>query len=278
MYRLWIVGLTLLAALALAQKPLEFPVDQPFKASLPLRGTAGEQVQLSLAQGSSQLELVLPNRAQSLTIGTLSDGFEPKGAVLAADFNFDGWLDLAVPMAVGYGGVNYFYEIYFYNPRTQHYELLGVPGAYDGQFCNPEISQLEKILLTSCKSGPSYNYTDYRFVAGKPYVYRTSQMFPLAGFTPNDVVYATHFYEQGGKLVWTLWNDNPRDHRPARRTITQARVYLYDKPDPNSKTKTYLVKGDPVEVVGVSPADYAWVRIAYKSRQRGRVVAWVYFP
>lgn len=278
MRNLAVFALTALLGLALAQKPLEYPVSKPFGASLPLRAGAKERAQLSLAGGSSELRVYLSNRTQSITVGTLNDGFEPQGAVLVADFNFDGWLDLAVPMAVGYGGVNYFYEIYFFDPRARSFELLGVPGEYDGQFCNPKISRAEKALLTECKSGPAYSYADYRFAGGKPYVYRFSAMFPLGGFKKDDVVFATKLYDSKGRLVRALWNDDPRDNRAARRAVAQKRLYLYPAPDPKAKPNGYVVRGDKVEILGVNESDYSWVQIAYQSRAVGRIVRWVHLP
>jgi len=270
--------LALLAGLGVAQKPLEYPVNAPFKTTLPLRAGSKEQVQISLAKGSSELSVHLRSRTQSLTVGTVSDGFEPQGAVLAVDFNFDGWLDLAVPMAVGYGGVNYFYEIYFFDRRSRSFELLNVPGPYDGQFCNPQVSKPEKALLTDCKSGPAYDYADYRFIGGKPYLYRTSQMLPLPGFKKDDLVFATKLYNSRGEVIRTLWNDDPRDRRGASRTVAQKRLYLYPQPSLRAKPNGYLVRGDKVEILEVNRSDYSWVKVAYQSRAKGRIVRWVHLP
>jgi hypothetical protein len=271
-------ALLLALSLGSAQTLLEYSVDRPFQASLPLRNGSAARVHLSLKAGSSTLELHLGKRTQSLTVGTLSDGFVPPGTVLARDFNFDGWLDLALPMSTGYGGVNFFYEIYFYDPGSGRYALLRVPGEYDGQFCNPQVSQREKALLTSCKSGPAYAYADYKFAGGKPYLYRTSQMYPLGGFgRKDDLIFATRIFNAKGQLVRSLWNDDPREGRAASRTVVK-RLPLYPKPDPSAQPNGYLARGERVEILGLNESDYSWVKVAYLSRAVGRIVRWVHVP
>ncbi|MCL6525956.1 MAG: hypothetical protein K6T57_03650 [Thermaceae bacterium] len=273
------VVLFLLLGLGLGQKPLQYPVDRPFGASLPLRSGSAARVELSLKPSSHALELRLSKRTQSLTVGTLSDGFSPPGAVLATDFNFDGWLDLALPMATGYGGVNFFYEIYFYDPLSRGYVLLRVPGEYDGQFCNPEVSRGEKALLTSCKTGPSYAYADYKFAAGQPYLYRTSQLYPLSGFgCKDDLIFYIRTFNAKGQLMRELWSDGPRQTQVASRVVVQPRLPLYPRPDPKVAPNGYLVRGDRVEVLGLNTSDYAWVKVAYQSRAVGRIVRWVHVP
>lgn len=69
------------------------------------------------------------------------------------DINFDGHNDLAVMSGMGYGGVNYFYDFYLYNPKTSMFERTSILP----QLSNPAFDLLHNKITWSIRSGPSWN-------------------------------------------------------------------------------------------------------------------------
>jgi hypothetical protein len=256
--------------------PQAYPVDQGFNLTLVLRAGSSERVQISLAQGASEVIVRLANRTQRLRVGTVAEDFQPRGSVLIADVNFDGWLDVLTPASTGYGGVNYFFDVYTFNPRASRFEWLELPGGDGPQACNPEPRPRERILLTNCKSGPAYYTTDYRFLTGKPYVYRSSEMFPFGGFKSDDLLFKVRVFDPRGRQMRTLWTDDPAIEQPAVRVVTQARLFLHERPDRASQMRTFIVRGDRVAILDVLETNTLWVKVAYQSRKLGRLVRWVY--
>ena len=256
--------------------PQEYPVDQGFNLTVPLRSGSSQRAQISLTRGASEVIVRVGNRTQRLKVGTVAEDFQPRGSVMIADVNFDGWLDVLTPASTGYGGVNYFFDVYTFNPRASRFELLEFPGDGGPQPCNPEPRPKERVLLTNCKSGPAYYTTDYKFLTGKPYVYRTSEMFPFAGFKSDDLLYKVRVFDTRGRQTRTLWTDDPAIEQPAVRVVTRARLFLHDRPDQASQTHMFIVRGDRVEILDVLEANILWVKVAYQSRKLGRLVRWVY--
>ena len=79
------------------------------------------------------------------------------------DINFDGYPDIAIVTGEGYGGVNFFYDYYVFNPKTQLFEK------FLNEVCNPNFKPQEKMIYSSCKSGPTYCDTTFTF-NGEKYV------------------------------------------------------------------------------------------------------------
>jgi len=77
------------------------------------------------------------------------------------DVNYDGYKDLAIEIGNGYGGVNFFYNFYYFNPTTK--KFVEVPELKN--VCNPNVKYEQKEILSSCKNGPSYTETIYQWGA-----------------------------------------------------------------------------------------------------------------
>jgi hypothetical protein len=75
------------------------------------------------------------------------------------DVNFDGHVDLGVFTGLGYGGVNYFYDFYIYNPQT--YKFDKNPILVD--IGNPELNLEKKVLVSSYRSGPQWYSVTYTY-------------------------------------------------------------------------------------------------------------------
>ena len=253
-----------------------FRVGSEIKFEVALRKGEASKAQVSLARGSANLRVQVGDKIQALAVGTVADDLEPKGEILAQDFNFDGWVDLAIPMAVGYAGVNYFYDLYTYSPQAAEFVLRKAPSSEGPQFCNPQLRTSERMLTTTCKSGPSYAYADYKFDQGRPYLYRTSEVVVLLGF-PEDqqLAYRVQLYDAKGQPQTTTITGDTRDGKPIVRSIPLAKVFLHNAAHVRTRTEMYLVKGDKVEVLEVNPGAPQWLKVAYQSAKLGRIVKWI---
>lgn len=76
-----------------------------------------------------------------------------------ADANFDSYKDLAIEIGNGYGGVNFFFNFYLFDPSDKKFKEV----AELRSVCNPDIRSEERRILSSCKSGPGYEDTIYQF-------------------------------------------------------------------------------------------------------------------
>jgi hypothetical protein len=75
------------------------------------------------------------------------------------DVNFDGHNDLGVLTGIGYGGVNYFYDFYIYNPAMFKFDKN--PILVD--IGNPELDTANKVLISSYRSGPQWYSVTYAY-------------------------------------------------------------------------------------------------------------------
>jgi hypothetical protein len=262
------VGVTLAAPL-----PRAFSLEKPFTANVTLTGH--ETVRLHLDLDKRQLEVRLRGKTQHLEITTMDD--TERGNVLVNDFNFDGYADIAIPSGIGYGGVNYFYDLYVFQPSQSRFVSLEFPGG--SGLCNPEPRVQTRTIETDCKDGPKYVFADYRFSRGKPYVYRSAEMVILEAFdTDQYLVYAVSIFNPNGKLLRSSISDDPRREEFPLRYVPVPRADLYDAPRADAITRNYIVRGDAVRVLEVRDVDgQQWLRIAYQSRKLGRIIKWVSF-
>jgi hypothetical protein len=269
------LGLALLGMVLLLAQAQSFKVEREMKFEVALKA-AGPKAQVTLAAGSANLRVQVGSKIQALAVGTVAENLEPRGQILAQDFNFDGWLDLAVPMGVGYGGVNYFYDLYTYNAQAAEFELRKAPSSEGPQFCNPQLRPAERILTTTCKSGPAYFYADFKFDQGRPYLYRTSETLMLEGFPKDEqLVYRVQLYDAKGQPQASMITSDTRDGKPIVRSIPHAKVFLHSAPHLRTRTEMYLVKGDKVEVLEVTAEYPQWLKVAYQSAKLGRIVKWI---
>ncbi len=68
------------------------------------------------------------------------------------DLNFDGHNDVVVLSSTGYMGVNYFYNVYYYNPQTK----MLVKATDLKEISSPTYDLANKKIHTETKSGPGY--------------------------------------------------------------------------------------------------------------------------
>lgn len=84
------------------------------------------------------------------------------------DVNFDGHKDVGVLVGTGYGGVNYFYDFYLYNPSTKRLEKNDQLKSIG----NPSTATSAKVVVSSYKDGPRWYTKEYawdgsKYIVGK---------------------------------------------------------------------------------------------------------------
>ncbi|MCX6719911.1 MAG: hypothetical protein NTV36_02280 [Candidatus Staskawiczbacteria bacterium] len=122
------------------------------------------------------------------------------------DVNFDGYKDLSVEIGNGYGGVNFFYNFYYFNPTTK--KFVEVPELKS--VCNPNVKYDQKQILSSCKDGPGYSDSIYQFgaagyiITAIPKIYRIDPESASIGATAS--IYGNNFSGFEGDL--NVWIEN----------------------------------------------------------------------
>jgi hypothetical protein len=269
--RLVWIALSFLGLALAAPSPNAFPLEKPFTVNINLTGR--ETAQLRFDPNKKQLVVRVRGKTQFLEITTIDD--TERGNVLVNDYNFDGFADIAIPDGIGYGGVNYFYALYVFAPSRSRFERLEFPGSTD--LCNPELRVRTRTIETDCKSGPKYEFADYRFTNGLPYVYRTAEMIVLDGFdTDQYLVYNVSVFNPSAERLRLSISDDPRLETAPLRYVPVPRAFLYDAPSADAITRNYLVRGDAVRILDVRDTDSGqWLKVAYQSRKLGRIIKWV---
>lgn len=261
------VAVYLLGQLSLSMAATEED-NFPFKFA-PL---AGQVVTVDQPAGSEVIAHLPNGKQQSLAVVETyeaSDGI--KNIALTNDFNFDGAQDLALLESSGYGGVNLFYRLFFWDQKTQGFQDFGEP------ISNPEVDAKKQVLITSSRSGPIWYTTKYKLEQGR--------LYPAVDWEPitvNDGNWQRLTFKNpqgkviGHKVVSSQdeQSGDAGDNLPfAGATIKVKKTALYDKPNSATKTKMYLVKKDEVILLDWLPTEgdpYAgqgWFLVRYEGKK-----------
>lgn len=230
----------LLCGLAWAA-PQEFRLEKPFDVRVEL-DSQNRNVRLRVLT-PPELEVTVGQEVHKFPLETWLEEMSPgaRGAVLVADFDFDGRKDLGIPSAVGYGGVNVFYDVYRYQNGWQ--PIKAIQG--DFAVSNPSFAPEQKTLVTNSRSGPFWYGLDYKFSKGRAWVYRRRNPV-LAAALLKDQELLTHFevLDPKGRIVSSRLSSDPDQQKPVRGVLSEN-VFLY--PLPGSRGgKGFLHKGDTV--------------------------------
>lgn len=208
----------LLTSLALAA-PQDFPLNKPFDASVALDARLAP---VRLRFNKQPVLLVSSQKnVQKIPLDTVAD--EPnaaaRGTVLIRDFDFDGRKDLGVPSGVGYGGVNIFYTVYRYQPASKSF--LAISGK-DFPVCNPEFSVPAQVLVTNSRSGPMWYGLDYKFIQGKPWVFRRRSPVLLEDLVKQtDLLTLFEIHSPQGEVVQSFLSSDSTQARPVSVVLKQ---------------------------------------------------------
>lgn len=209
-----------------------------------------------------------------------------------ADYNFDGFQDLAASATLGQ--VNEVYSVYLYVPATGRFRALAAP-------TGPEISceglwtlspdPLSRTLSSSCRSGPMWYSDVYRYQGDRLYLYRSMRGALVETSGVSRVLSLDRAEDMGILVVWSTWDasgkrleralwnafDPPLHDAPMKgwgASVVPARLPLYSRAG-DTATRRYLVNGDRVELL--DEAD-GWLQVRYHNPSRGPVLGWVNVP
>jgi len=209
-----------------------------------------------------------------------------------ADYNFDGYQDLATSATLGQ--VNESFTVYLYQPGSGQFRALAAP-------TGPEVSceglwtlspdPASRTLSSSCRSGPMWYSDVYRYQGDRLYLYRSmrgalvetsgmSRVLSLDSAEDMGILVVWSTWDASGKrLERALWNafDPPLADVPMKgwgASVVPARLPLYSRAG-DTATRRYLVKGDRVELL--DEAD-GWLQVRYINPARGPILGWVKVP
>ncbi|MEH3112388.1 XAC2610-related protein [Pedobacter terrae] len=140
--------------------------DNSEKASYLLHG-----VIISFSAGmDDKLTFRYPDKMIKTALLTGFDSPEPQRKGTIADYNFDGYDDVAFSIPDAGMGVYRTFTIYLYNPVSKRFELLTAPDdprAKCAGFCDVTLDKQHKWLITACRGGANwwrnvYQYTNYK--------------------------------------------------------------------------------------------------------------------
>ncbi len=262
-------------AVSAQAKSYSFSLEKPFQVSVPLTAAAGDSIRLRVV--GNKLEVRVRVRLQRLALETLESEID-RGDVRVDDFNFDGYADIAVTNGSGYGGVNYFYTLYTYQPKISTFVAVSFPGYEGGSLCNPVLRPALRQIEANCKSGPKYYLETFKLFAGRFYRAESGEMILLDGFQQNEfVIYQILEYAPNGQTTGASLRDISAEPGAPLRYLPVAKAYLYTAPNTASKTQSYLVRGDAIRLIEVRQVgERQWLRVAYLSRKLGRIVRWLW--
>jgi hypothetical protein len=261
-----------------AVEPRGFSLQKPLDVTVVLFKT--ERIRLRVHD--RKLEVTGKNLKGSFALDDVPEpsatGSGVSWIVLVDDFNFDGFTDLAIPTGDGYGGVNYFYDLYAYQPAQRRFQRLEIKNDPSGDFlCNPRLEVFTRTIWTDCKSGPKWFGSDYRFLHGKPYLWRSAEMMLLDSF-PEDsfLYYALEYRNAAGGVTREAMGETPHAEDPVIRYLPIPKAYLYTAPANASRTNNYIIRNDAMRILEVRESDAGqWLKIAYQSQKLGRIVRWI---
>ncbi|WP_431292761.1 XAC2610-related protein [Pedobacter sp. P26] len=91
---------------------------------------------------------------------------DPRRLGTIADYNFDGFDDVAFSIPDEGMGVYRNFTIYLYNPKSKRFHLLAEPNATQGKcsgLCDVTLDKKNKLLMSSCRGGATWWTDVYRY-------------------------------------------------------------------------------------------------------------------
>lgn len=106
---------------------------------------------------------------------------DPRRQGSIADYNFDGYDDVAFSIPDAGMGVYRTFDIFLYNPKSKRFQTLAEPNdpkANCSGLCDVTLDQRNKLLMTSCRGGSTWWKDVYRFSNGNKLVWVSSGKQP----------------------------------------------------------------------------------------------------
>ena len=193
---------------------------------------------------------------------------EGRGRILVADITFDGNTDILIHDNIGYGGVNVFYSTFPWDPAAGRFRK-------GPQISNPEILPGRKLLRTGERSGPVWHVKEYRGEGADLWKWRYH-------YAPGPLR-IIRYLNRNGKVVKSIVaalgpeiEDVPDQPEPAVMIVSARRSHFHRRPDPRSRTRSFLVRGDEVTVLDAREELYSfsWFKVRHRGK-RGTVSGWL---
>jgi hypothetical protein len=207
--------------------PAEFETDTDKKVGIYLEGN---DVMMYSDHFNTQYLGELPDKEEREYTDALA---------LEGDFNFDGYQDIALFEGSGYGGVNQFYRLMLWDKSKGEFK------PFQTSVGLPSLNTKKQTLVSAQRSGPRWYSSVFHFKDGK-LVQRDEEAMIDGELSKVEI------YDGKDKLLKTLITDKDDytlDTPTATRNIRLEKAWLYNKPDFDSKTKMYVIKGDKVELL-----------------------------
>jgi hypothetical protein len=211
-----------------------------------------------------------------------------------ADYNFDGYQDLATRATLGQ--VNEAVTVYLYEPASGQFRTLAAPaGAHIScaGFWSLTPDPATRTLTSSCRSGPMWYSDVYRYQADRVYLYRSMRgaMLDTAPLAPVLDLGVAGDGDPEILTVWSTWDvagkrvdsairdafDPPLEDAPLpgrSASVVPDKLQLYSRAG-DTVTRRYLRKGDRVELLDEAEG---WLQLRYHNPRHGPVLGWVKLP
>ncbi|AFJ46268.1 hypothetical protein [Shimwellia blattae] len=155
---------------------------------------------------------------------------------------------------------------------------------WDGEVCSYQWTKGKDILASSDDSDAD----TFDFLTMKPSVKRIKNSYStLKVMDASNLMRCDKVSNENVDDYQTLLKENEEVRPVVQRSILNyinkleisssisvSKSYLYSSPDESSITKTYLVTGDKVKIIQLSP-DKKWMEIGYISHRGNPLVKWV---
>lgn len=213
-------------------------------------------------------------RTQSLTEALEGDERGRAAPLLIADFNYDGFEDVAVLAGSGYGGALTTYWLYLWSPAEQRYSK------FKGILGNPTLEPARKAVIAWERDGPQWTSTEYRVRndALATAVVREQNALRWLNLSLDQL---TIYPPDSGKVTESriVSSEAPSDVDPetlpsATARISDAKVWLHEQPKPGARTGMYLVKGDVVTLLDYRPTregdttEFGWLFVRFEGKKK----------
>lgn len=243
-----------------------------YKSPITLAPAAG--VRFTLEERRDQWWLRSADSNEQKLDDALGEDSGKAAVVLVADFNYDGYPDVAVLAGVGYMGAMTTYRLHLWDPAERRFKkfkpVLG----------NPSLEPLRKAVIVWERDGPQWTSTEYRArngVLAAAIVREQNALrwlnLPLDQLTIHPPV--------SGKVSDSriVSGDAPSNVAPetlpsATAQISEAKVWLHEQPMPSARTGMYLIKGDTVTLLDYRPSrdgdttEYGWLLIRFEGKKK----------
>jgi hypothetical protein len=177
-----------------------------------------------------------------------------------ADYNFDGFPDVAVETSSGYGGVNLFFNVWVFTPKSGCFTKV-----------LSEVSNIARVadkkrLHASMKSGREAVRDEYAFHHGKA----VRVLSEVSDFEFSSI----REWNLRGQVTARRFEWNGAAE-PIKLKIGVPRVPLFSSASVSARTSMYLVQGDEVVLLDRQSENEDWFLVQYRTPSGKTIQKWL---